>query len=962
MLRSLLAAAVVALLAAPAAHASWAGTPGKVAYLDQSNKEYPLRVFTPGMNAYGETETVVPETYHFPDPTDPSDKVPPTIGFPSAPVWSPDGTMLAFAAKVPDPGLGGGVTHTAIFTWRLKDKAITKLTTPPPGKPGCDCPEQLGYTFADYSPAWSPDGKQIAFIRIQESGEDESIHGHDGGNIRMVSATGGESAEITHEYGEKLYTALSWGGDPSEGGYTALLGLHADKDGGGFELRRVHPESGVAQSQLGGTEAAMIADFDVAADGLHFYYQRYGGKVMERQLDTLGAITPVGDGVGAAMRASNTGNGPVYLGDARVPGYEFKRYGLVEYQAPDDGGDVWAEDEKQRLVNGWRGTADDPGAMGYASTTIGRSVFDVQPQRLPIINIPGFAGSEIRCGDEKLWGPSVLFNGSKLKAMELGADGKSNAGCASAGPTANPDDPTGFVMNVLGSDIYAGQAKFITDIAPGARGWRFSWDWRKAPSESLARLDALVEKAINHPDNAAQGITKVVMYAHSYGGLLVREYQDEHPDKVARVLTLGTPYWGSTKPLNFATFGLENPLSGVADLDTLLPNADAKSFAKNLAGLFMFVPSDNYGPWLKVGGVTQSQAGVRNYFTGTAGANGALIDAGLAWHRKFDGFDTVRGNVEWRAVVGTGLPTIEAIDVSDHVGPDGELQVALHMGQGDVTVPIRSASQGPLGSHDPLGDNVHVQAICGVGHMALGASDKINVPYTQYLLQGRTPRKTEGPCEMEATAIVVRNLQTHGPTAPGRAGLAAKAAADGALSLDDAAAAGRIQLLRYPGAPIAIADDHHPVKLALPEGVELEVMRWKGDQQLATKTYKPGSGAVEVTTGASGPVVKAGGSVVAPEGESDDAPPPPSGGGHHDDTPPPAPASGGGPGVAPSPSPAAPVTGTTTTPKAQPKAKPKATRKKVCKTTKKRVKGKVKKVKTCKYVAVKPKTKPKARR
>ena len=454
------------------------------------------------------------------------------------------------------------------------------------------------------------------------------------------------------------------------------------------------------------------------------------------------------------------------------------------------------------------------------------------------------------------------------------------------------------------------------------------------------------------------------MYGHSYGGLLMREYQDQHPEKLARVLTLGTPFWGATKPLNFATFGLENPLSGIADLDTLMPNAAAKSLARNLTGLYWLVPSDPYGPWLKVGGTSQSQAGVRSFFTGTAGSNGALIDEAMAWHEKHDGFTTTRGNVEVRAVVGTGLPTIESIDVSDITSPDGALQVSLHLGQGDVTVPIRSASQGPLGTHDPLGENVHVQAICGVGHMALGASEKINDKYERYLLTGRTPRLTEGACEMEATAIVVKNLQTH----PKR-GAASAVASDGALSLDAAAEAGKIQLLRYPGMPIAIADDHRPVKLAVGEGVELQVMRWKGDTQLPTRTYRPGSGAVEIATGgAGGPVVTAGGAVVAPvEGETT-TPPPSDGGGEGGGagdgatgggssapaTPatPAAPAAPSGGASAPV-SPAAPVKGAT----AKPKPKTKAT-KKVCRTVKKRVKGKVKKVRTCRTVTVK---KPKAK-
>lgn len=70
----------------------------------------------------------------------------------SAPACSPDGTRLAFAAQIDDPGFPGDVTHMAIFVWDWKMKTTTQVTTPPPGLLDTES-TQIGYQLTDYAPA-----------------------------------------------------------------------------------------------------------------------------------------------------------------------------------------------------------------------------------------------------------------------------------------------------------------------------------------------------------------------------------------------------------------------------------------------------------------------------------------------------------------------------------------------------------------------------------------------------------------------------------------------------------------------------------------------------------------------------------------------------------------------------------------------------------------------------------------
>jgi Tol biopolymer transport system component len=87
------------------------------------------------------------------------------------PVYSPDGTSIAFAQVV-------GTTHGnsfAIFTMNANGTDPTQLTTP------------SGWN--DRQPAWSPNGKEIAFVRTHKTSNESAIEvmNADGSNIRRLT-------------------------------------------------------------------------------------------------------------------------------------------------------------------------------------------------------------------------------------------------------------------------------------------------------------------------------------------------------------------------------------------------------------------------------------------------------------------------------------------------------------------------------------------------------------------------------------------------------------------------------------------------------------------------------------------------------------------------------------------------------------------------------------------------------
>jgi Tol biopolymer transport system component len=120
------------------------------------------------------------------------------------PVWSPDGRKLAFVReRVDDHNLGGsGSLYTV-------DAA------------GVGTPTGLATknTVDERSPAWSPDGRKIAYVGGKPSGE--------GGGIFVVSVKGGAATALATT---KIVNDPTWSPDGDRIAYTAAPDVNTQTD------------------------------------------------------------------------------------------------------------------------------------------------------------------------------------------------------------------------------------------------------------------------------------------------------------------------------------------------------------------------------------------------------------------------------------------------------------------------------------------------------------------------------------------------------------------------------------------------------------------------------------------------------------------------------------------------------------------------------------------------------------
>jgi Lecithin:cholesterol acyltransferase/WD40-like Beta Propeller Repeat len=826
VLTSVLLATVVALALAGPASATFSGSNGKVAYVGHDRQLWIDDPWDEGpAKSFGRVETENP--HHLP------------AAAAHGPSWSPDGTMLAYTAPVPD---SFGREHSAVFVRDASGENPRQVTEPfataPDSCPTCDD----GHTAWDQQPTWTPEGK-IAFIRFVASGDQSPRVAERGTTIYTVDPAGGALSRFVHvpldENNRHVIESFVW---PTASSQPFLLLATR----GGFEIRRGSHTGPLVASALG------ITDLDASPDGQRLAFSTIvdGYKVHVVELDGTPVesfATPVTER--PQIRFSPDGNSIIRHGCAGDRDGQ-QHCGLKTHRLQDPNGDIRPDDPLEvPYVD-----LDQPINGGHNF----RSQFDVQGQDLPIVYLPGFLGSEIQCDGDNVWMPTLPP--LTMQPIMLSADGLTNQTCANAGPTGKPVDKFFFKV-----DVYGHAEEWLTKMNPPGGKRVLGWDWRKRPQESIKVLDDTVNELIADNElGQAQGAERVSLVGHSYGGLLMRLYVDD-PDrakKVARMLTVGSPFWGSTKPFFPLTFGIEAP--GFAALDLMIGNEDIKDAMRNFGGAYHLLADDNFGQWLRVDGQDLGQDGVRQFLE-SVGAQGHLINEGWTTHReRLDGWFDNEGRIDVRAVVGVGLLTPRHVIVQRDPA-EGDADVGIRFADGDETVPAHSAWQGEPGGA-ALGDPIHLQRRCGITHMAQTRDVVVQGAYAQFLLFGRTPRKLPTPdCEPRGKLIQVTHDVPIPPPVGAPEDFTGSSAAAGPMTLGDAALADLADIYRLPGGTQIVTNQSRPVELAFhAEGWSMTVTDLKGDARGASRRYGPLTGDV---------VLAAGGAAVTVDGEPVDGVP-----------------------------------------------------------------------------------------
>ena len=278
----------------------------------------------------------------------------------------------------------------------------------------------------------------------------------------------------------------------------------------------------------------------------------------------------------------------------------------------------------------------------------------------PVLIIPGITGTELLLNAKPVWPDpaQLLINSSDdfMSVLALNNQGAAvNTSVVPGQALANFNYSVGtyHYFDLLISDL--DQAGFHQ----GQNLFLFPYDWRLGVKDLTAQLRQKVTDVL-----AQTGAKKVNIIAHSYGGLIAKEYSLEGDSvKIDKLIMVGVPNLGSVQAAKTLLFG-DN--LGIP----LLNSEEIRKLAQNMPSIYNLLPSKEYfthnvgyyddlsNPTLKT---ILNYDQTKNFLVGL-GKNQGLIDLGEQLHGDaFDNFLSADPSNTFN-IVGCARPTLKTIN------------------------------------------------------------------------------------------------------------------------------------------------------------------------------------------------------------------------------------------------------------------------------------------------------------
>lgn len=338
--------------------------------------------------------------------------------------------------------------------------------------------------------------------------------------------------------------------------------------------------------------------------------------------------------------------------------------------------------------------------------------------RKAIIVLPGIMGSNLEETDGTVvWVSKKWIEGSK----QLYYFANGTLDCTSDGLSENAIEPVTGAEEYGAEDSYK---KLMTslktefgdsyDIIFGA------YDWRLDNTYSAMQLKKLIDK-----------YDKVSVVAHSMGGLVISKYLSLYGgDKIDKLITLGTPYWGAinaastlhTGKVDVFPSAIKQIMSGVMrstlvnypGLNELLPD---ENFTDN--SNWLITSQRKYDNWYdyiwpdyydKMNDTSDTEAFMQSDF------NSKLVNEADMFHKSIEAEEAPLKTVDYTAIVGTGIDTVKTLKLTDTsiAGIESRLAIPEEYTSGDGTVPLISST---------MGDSIDYIERPGVSHADLVNDD-----------------------------------------------------------------------------------------------------------------------------------------------------------------------------------------------------------------------------------------------